>query len=65
MMSGSFRLCQESFAVLIPAQLQGKDERILLLNFHVIPVAIVQLHDDAVSLFPALECASGTVVSAI
>jgi hypothetical protein len=48
-----------------PAQFQGEDEGIPLLNVDVAPVVVVQLHHDAVGLLPAEEGYPGTLSSSI
>ncbi len=48
-----------------PAQLQGKDEEVLLLHVLVLPVAVVQLDGDPVGLLPAQEGLPGTLAGTI
>ena len=44
-----------------PAQLQWEDEEVPLLHVLILPVAVVQLHGDAMRLLPAQERLPGTL----
>ena len=44
-----------------PAQLQREDEEVPLLHVLILPVAVVQLHGDAVRLLPAQERLPGAL----